>query len=70
MRARGIGAAHAVGRLGSIAGPLIGGVMLAANIDVRALMIVSALPMIVAAVCMVGLGAATRRLATDAMAPF
>jgi hypothetical protein len=48
---------------------LIGGVMLAANIDVRALMIVSALPMIVAAVCMVGLGAATRRLATDAMAP-
>jgi AAHS family 4-hydroxybenzoate transporter-like MFS transporter len=70
MRAHGIGAAHAAGRLGSIAGPLIGGAALAAHIDVRVLMVFSALPMIIAAACMVGLGVATRRAAAETLALF
>jgi len=60
IRARGIGAAHAVGRLGSIAGPLLGGAALSLHMDIRVLIVSSAAPMLIAAACMAGLGAAIR----------
>lgn len=60
IRARGIGTAHAVGRLGSIAGPLLGGAALSLHIDMRVLIVSSAAPMLIAAACMVALGFAIR----------
>ncbi|MGD0185985.1 MAG: MFS transporter [Roseiarcus sp.] len=60
MRARGIGAAQAVGRLGSILGPLVGGAMLSLHMDIRLLIVSSAAPMLIAAACMTGLGVVIR----------
>jgi AAHS family 4-hydroxybenzoate transporter-like MFS transporter len=60
MRARGIGVAHAFGRLGSIAGPLLGGAALSSHLDIRVLISCCAAPMVVAAACSAGLGLATR----------
>lgn len=60
MRARGIGSALAVGRLGSILGPLAGGVMLSLHADMRVLFVSSAVPMLIAAACMAALGVSRR----------
>ena len=71
MRVRGIGAALAVGRVGSIVGPLVGGAMLGLHVDMRTLFVTSAVPMIVAGVGMASLGVVTRRAGrrAEALAP-
>jgi AAHS family 4-hydroxybenzoate transporter-like MFS transporter len=50
IRARAVGLAFAVGRLGSIAGPLFGGYVLAKNYPMDALFRVAAIPLLVAMV--------------------
>lgn len=49
MRASGVGWANAVGRVGSIVGPALGGIMLGMHANIRTIMIASALPALIAA---------------------
>ncbi|HYM17706.1 MAG TPA: aromatic acid/H+ symport family MFS transporter [Micropepsaceae bacterium] len=50
IRATGVGWALAVGRIGSILGPLIGGVLLATKVDIRTIFLFAAIPPLIAAV--------------------
>ena len=52
IRSTGIGSALAVGRLGSVAGPVVGGALLAQGADLRSLFLVAALPAVIAALAM------------------
>ncbi|WP_114835994.1 MFS transporter (plasmid) [Agrobacterium tumefaciens] len=54
-RATGLGFALAIGRIGSILGPVVGGMLLAAQMPLQTLFTVGALPAIVAAVAIWGL---------------
>jgi AAHS family 4-hydroxybenzoate transporter-like MFS transporter len=49
VRATGVGFALGIGRIGSILGPLVGGILLAANMPLQNLFIIGALPALVAA---------------------
>lgn len=56
VRSTGVGWALGVGRAGSIVGPVVGGLMLAAHWNVRALFAASALPQVCAAVLIMAIG--------------
>lgn len=49
LRATGLGAALAVGRIGSIAGPAVGGILIAAQMPISALFFIVAIPAILSA---------------------
>jgi AAHS family 4-hydroxybenzoate transporter-like MFS transporter len=49
VRATAVGWANAVGRVGSIAGPILGGVMLGLRANIRTIFIASAVPVLIAA---------------------
>ena len=49
VRATAVGWANAVGRIGSIVGPTIGGIMLGLHADIRSVFIGSAVPALIAA---------------------
>jgi AAHS family 4-hydroxybenzoate transporter-like MFS transporter len=51
IRATGIGWAIGVGRLGSIAGPILGGILLTLNLSSEALFGVFAIPAMLAVIC-------------------
>jgi AAHS family 4-hydroxybenzoate transporter-like MFS transporter len=51
IRATGVGWALGIGRIGSIVGPLVGGLLLVLQWETRDLFFVGALPMLIAAVC-------------------
>ncbi len=55
IRATGVGWALGIGRIGAIIGPGIGGLMLAAHLSRETLLLVTAVPELVAAVAVVGL---------------
>jgi AAHS family 4-hydroxybenzoate transporter-like MFS transporter len=56
IRATGVGWALAVGRIGSILGPLIGGVLLATKVDMRTIFLFAAIPPLIAAVAYLLMG--------------
>ena len=56
IRATGVGWALAVGRIGSILGPLIGGVLLATKVDMRTIFLFAAIPPLIAAVAYLFMG--------------
>jgi AAHS family 4-hydroxybenzoate transporter-like MFS transporter len=60
VRSTGVGWALGVGRVGSIVGPVVGGLMLAAHWTVPALFMASALPQLVAALVVVLIGMVMR----------
>jgi AAHS family 4-hydroxybenzoate transporter-like MFS transporter len=51
IRATGVGWALGIGRIGSIVGPLVGGLLLALKWETKALFFVAALPVLVASAC-------------------
>ena len=55
LRANGSGWAQGIGRVGSIAGPLLGGVLIAAKMPVEQLYLWSALPFVIGAIACFGL---------------
>jgi MFS transporter, AAHS family, 4-hydroxybenzoate transporter len=61
VRATGVGLSMAVGRLGSIAGPLLGGTLVSAHLAWSQLFLLAALPTIAAAVAMSFIGRTSRR---------
>jgi AAHS family 4-hydroxybenzoate transporter-like MFS transporter len=56
VRSLGAGWALGVGRVGSIVGPLIGGLLVAADLPIRTLYLVGAIPFALGAVAAIGLG--------------
>ena len=56
IRATGVGWALAVGRIGSIVGPVVGGILLATHIDIRTIFLVAAVPPLVAMVAYLAMG--------------
>ena len=50
VRATAVGWANAVGRIGSIVGPTVGGIMLGMHADIRSVFVASAVPALIAAV--------------------
>jgi AAHS family 4-hydroxybenzoate transporter-like MFS transporter len=48
IRATGVGWALAVGRIGSIVGPVIGGILLSTHVDIRTIFLFAAIPPLVA----------------------
>jgi AAHS family 4-hydroxybenzoate transporter-like MFS transporter len=56
IRSTGVGWALGIGRIGSIVGPVLGGMMLAANWDRQSLFIAAAIPAFVAAASALLLG--------------
>jgi MFS transporter, AAHS family, 4-hydroxybenzoate transporter len=58
IRSNGVGWANGVGRIGSILGPVIGGILIGADFSVSRLFIVAALPPLCAAVACFGLARA------------
>ena len=58
MRATGVGWAYSIGRLGSIIGPVAGGILLTQAWDMRSLFLVAAVPLALAAIALAGLGRA------------
>jgi len=62
VRGTGVGWALGVGRIGSIIGPLLGGLMLAAHVPTAALFSVAALPQLVAALLILLAGLWARRV--------
>jgi MFS transporter, AAHS family, 4-hydroxybenzoate transporter len=61
LRATGLGAALAVGRIGSIAGPAVGGLLIAAQMPVSALFFIVAVPALLSASVMVAIPRTTKR---------
>jgi AAHS family 4-hydroxybenzoate transporter-like MFS transporter len=55
IRSTGVGWSMGIGRIGSIVGPTLGGVLIAAQWDVTAIINVQAIPALIAAVCVLGL---------------
>ena len=49
IRATGVGWALAVGRIGSILGPVIGGILLSTNVDIQTIFLFAAIPPLIAA---------------------
>jgi AAHS family 4-hydroxybenzoate transporter-like MFS transporter len=56
MRSTGVGWALGIGRVGSIVGPLVGGVMISNHVDVEALFTTAAVPALCACLAAFGLG--------------
>lgn len=56
MRATGVGWAYGIGRIGSIVGPIMGGILLTQQWDMRSLFLLAAVPLVCAAVALAGLG--------------
>ncbi len=56
MRATGVGWAYGIGRVGSIAGPVMGGILITQQWDMRSLFLIAAVPLACAAVALAGLG--------------
>lgn len=63
-RGTGVGWAAGVGRLGSILGPTVGGSLIAAGLAATNVIALAAVPIVLAAVAVSGIGAASRRAAT------
>lgn len=61
VRATGVGWALGIGRVGSIIGPLIGGVAMSLQLSLRDIFLCAALPSLGAAVAIIALGAVARR---------
>jgi MFS transporter, AAHS family, 4-hydroxybenzoate transporter len=55
IRSTGVGWSMGIGRIGSIVGPMLGGVLVAAQWDVAMIINVQAIPALIAAVCVLGL---------------
>jgi MFS transporter, AAHS family, 4-hydroxybenzoate transporter len=53
VRSTGVGWAYGVGRIGSIFGPLLGGLLLALHWDIRSLFLISAVPLVCATIAIV-----------------
>jgi AAHS family 4-hydroxybenzoate transporter-like MFS transporter len=58
IRATGVGWALAVGRIGSIVGPVIGGILLSTKVDIRTIFLFAAVPPLVAAGAYLAMGRA------------
>jgi AAHS family 4-hydroxybenzoate transporter-like MFS transporter len=58
IRATGVGWALAVGRIGSILGSVIGGVLLSTGVEIRIIFLVAAIPPLVAAAAYLAMGRA------------
>jgi MFS transporter, AAHS family, 4-hydroxybenzoate transporter len=58
IRATGVGWALAVGRIGSIVGPSVGGILLATKVDIRTIFLFAAVPPLVAAAAYLAMGRA------------
>ncbi|MGB6504054.1 MAG: MFS transporter, partial [Xanthobacteraceae bacterium] len=56
MRATGVGWAYGIGRVGSIVGPVVGGILITQQWDMRSLFLIAAVPLACAAVALAGLG--------------
>jgi AAHS family 4-hydroxybenzoate transporter-like MFS transporter len=68
MRSTGVGWALGVGRIGSIVGPLVGGILLSRDMSEQALFFAAAVPMLFACLAALGLDRATRAGARKANA--
>jgi AAHS family 4-hydroxybenzoate transporter-like MFS transporter len=56
IRATGVGWALAVGRVGSIVGPVVGGILLSTHVDIRTIFLFAAIPPLVAAGAYLAMG--------------
>jgi AAHS family 4-hydroxybenzoate transporter-like MFS transporter len=56
VRATGVGWAQGIGRVGSILGPAIGGMLMTAHVSMRDLFLLSAMPAVAAAIAVAILG--------------
>ena len=56
IRATGVGWALAVGRIGSIVGPVVGGILLSTHVDIRTIFLFAAIPPVVAAGAYLAMG--------------
>jgi len=56
IRATGVGWALAVGRIGSIVGPVVGGILLSTHVDIRMIFLFAAIPPVVAAGAYLAMG--------------
>ncbi len=63
VRSTGVGWALGVGRIGSIVGPLVGGALMAARVDIGRLFLLASVPAAVAALALIALGVLTARAA-------
>jgi MFS transporter, AAHS family, 4-hydroxybenzoate transporter len=55
IRSTGVGWSMGIGRIGSIVGPMLGGVLVAAQWDVTMIINLQAIPALIAAICVLGL---------------
>ncbi len=62
IRSTGVGWAYGVGRIGSIFGPILGGVLIALHWDMKRVFLLSALPLIAATIAIILLGQVDRNL--------
>jgi AAHS family 4-hydroxybenzoate transporter-like MFS transporter len=58
IRATGVGWALAVGRVGSVVGPSVGGILLATKVDIRTIFLFAAIPPVIAAAAYLAMGRA------------
>ncbi len=63
VRSTGVGWALGIGRIGSIVGPLVGGALMAARVDIGRLFLLASIPAAVAALALLAMGLTTRRTA-------
>jgi len=56
IRATGVGWALAVGRIGSIVGPVVGGILLSTHVDIRTIFLFAAIPPLVATLAYLAMG--------------
>jgi AAHS family 4-hydroxybenzoate transporter-like MFS transporter len=56
IRATGVGWALAIGRIGSIVGPSVGGILLATKVDIRTIFLFAAVPPLIAAAAYLAMG--------------
>jgi AAHS family 4-hydroxybenzoate transporter-like MFS transporter len=61
IRATGVGWALAVGRIGSIVGPVVGGILLSTHVDIRTIFLVAAVPPLVAMAAYLAMGRSLER---------
>lgn len=61
VRSYGAGWALGIGRLGSILGPVLGGLLIAANLSIKSLYLVGAIPFAVGAIGAIALGVVSKR---------
>ena len=65
LRATGVGWSLGAGRLGAVAGPALGGVLIAAGLSTQSLFLVAGLVSLGAALAVLSIGAAIRRVVSD-----